>query len=644
MDKKLCNVIMTIKKRQGGYMEFIEEIIEKILSNHDENICVNLKGLKEVEALEEALNKRKIPFVMEITLTYIECRVKISKRDILYEEGIHESYVKESESSYDVEIKKIPIGMSDFRKLRIQNNQYIDKTKMIEILLNSGDEVTLITRPRRFGKTLNMSMLAEFFDITKDSKKLFEDTYIYQTEYVKEMNQWPVIFLSFFDCKGKENIMMGSLIENLEDLYAKYYPMFKSFEEIELREKLCQTYEELKKGNNFTNVVLIKNSLKRLIEFLNKEYQKEVILLIDEYDTPFMSAYAGKYYEQVKDLLTGMFSSALKDNKFLFKGILTGIQRIAKENLFSGLNNLEICSMQDEKYKDMFGFTEDETRLLLEEHHLELNQDVKDMYDGYTIGGIEIYNPWSVVNYADKGILASYWINTGSNDLICQLLEKSSEKVKAQYVELLEKGEIKINCILEGAYVELSGATQLWALLVHAGYLTIKEKLDFDEYVLRIVNGEVRQDLIQILKRIFSLDDCNIYDIFEMIQDGRMEAFEWEYNEILYNYPSYYDLKDENSYHVLMLGLCILVSNRYEILSNKENGYGRADIYLKSKKGQKDIVIEMKYAQSDTEENLLEAANKAMMQILDKRYGDGAIKIGIGNHHKKAKMVWKNMK
>uniref|UniRef100_UPI0023DD68EB AAA family ATPase n=1 Tax=[Eubacterium] hominis TaxID=2764325 RepID=UPI0023DD68EB len=258
---------------------------------------------------------------------------------------------------------------------------------------------------------------------------------------------------------------------------------------------LCQTYEELKKGNNFSNVVFIKNSLNRLIEFLSKKYQKNVIFLIDEYDTPFMSALTGKYYENVKDLLTGMLSSALKDNEYLYKGVLTGIQRIAKENLFSGLNNLEVCSIQDEKYKDVFGFTEDETRTLLEAHHLELNQDVKEMYDGYTIGGTEIYNPWSVINYADKGVLASYWINTGSNEVVCQLLEKSSNKVKKQYIELLEKGEMKVNCILEGAYIELRGATQLWALLVHAGYLTIKAKVSFDEYVLRIVNGEVKQDL-----------------------------------------------------------------------------------------------------------------------------------------------------
>ena len=628
-------------------MGFIEEIIDKILSNHDEKICVNLKGLMDAVTLEKALNERGIHFVMDIQSTDKGCKATISKRKlVIYEEGMQDFHVEESKVLYNTEILKekcVPIGMSDYREIKKENAYCVDKSKLIEELLRQKDKVTLITRPRRFGKTLNMSMLAEFFDITKDSKNLFEDTYIYQTEYVKEINQWPVIFLSFFDCKGKESFMMESLIGNLLYEYDKYSLEFDDIKSIGFKRRIKTVYDILLRNvESDTELFFVQEALSLLIRFLYEKFDKQVILLIDEYDTPFMSAYAGKYYDHVKDILRGLLLKALKDNAMLYKGVLTGVQRIAKENLFSGLNNLEVCSMQDGKYKDMFGFTEDETRMLLEAHHLELNQNVKEMYDGYIIGGVEIYNPWSVLNYADKRVLASYWINTGSNDVICQLLEKSSDKVKAQYIDLLEKGEIKVNCILEGAYVELHGATQLWALLVHAGYLTIKEKLGFDKYVLRIVNGEVKQDLIQILKRIFSLDDCNIHDMFEMIQQGKMETFEEIYDEILYNYPSYYDLKDENSYHVLMLGLSILVSDSYEIISNKEKGYGRADLYLKSKKGQKDIVMEMKYAESDTEESLLKAADKAMMQILDKRYGDDVIKIGIGNHQKKARMVWKD--
>ena len=501
----------------------------------------------------------------------------------------------------------------------LKNKIYVDKSMLINKLndfIGSEDCYFCITRPRRFGKTINMSMMAEFFDITKDSKEIFKGTKIMETPYAAEINQYPTIFISFADAKRDKETVVSTIRTQIQIQWDKYDFVFENLKGID-------------------------DAISFLMERMEDYYGKEVMVFIDEYDTPFMSALTGKYYENVKDLLTGMLSSALKDNEYLYKGVLTGIQRIAKENLFSGLNNLEVCSMQDEKYKDVFGFTEDETRTLLEAHHLELNQDVKEMYDGYTIGGIEIYNPWSVINYADKGVLASYWINTGSNEVVCQLLEKSSNKVKKQYIELLEKGEMKVNCILEGAYIELRGATQLWALLVHAGYLTIKAKLGFDEYVLRIVNGEVKQDLIQILKRIFSLDDCNVYEMFEMIQEGKIKEFEEAYQEILFNYPSYFDLKDENSYHVLMLGLCIIVSDSYEIMSNQEKGYGRADIYLKSKKGQRDIVIEMKYAENDKEDCLLASADKAMTQILDKHYGDDAIKIGIGNHQKKARITWK---
>ena len=627
-------------------MGFIDGIIEKILRHEDEVIYVNLKELMDAVTLENALNERGISFVMDIRLTNEGCKVTISRRKLdIYEKDMQDFHVEEPKVLYDIDDAKekhVPIGMSNYRMVKKENAYYVDKTKMIEELLRLNDQVTLITRPRRFGKTLNMSMLAEFFDITKDSKEIFKDTYIYQTKYVKEMNKWPVIFLSFFDCKGDEGFMMESLIGNLLYEYDKYSLEFDNIKSIGFKKRIERVYDILLRNvESDKELFLMQEALSLLIRFLYEKYNKQVILLLDEYDTPFMSALTGKYYEQVKDLLTGMLSSALKDNEYLYKGVLTGIQRIAKENLFSGLNNLEVCSIQDEKYKDVFGFTEDETRTLLEAHHLELNQDVKEMYDGYTIGGTEIYNPWSVINYADKGVLASYWINTGSNEVVCQLLEKSSNKVKKQYIELLEKGEMKVNCILEGAYIELRGATQLWALLVHAGYLTIKAKVSFDEYVLRIVNGEVKQDLIQILKRIFSLDDCNVYEMFEMIQEGKIKEFEEAYQEILFNYPSYFDLKDENSYHVLLLGLCIIVSDSYEIMSNQEKGYGRADIYLKSKKGQRDIVIEMKYAENDKEDCLLASADKAMTQILDKHYGDDAIKIGIGNHQKKARITWK---
>ena len=629
-------------------MKSIEEIIEKILSNN-EKICVNLNGLADAVAIEKTLNEQKIPFVMDIQLTNKGCKAMISKeKPDMYEKDIHDLYVEEPKMLYHTEKTKekcVPIGMSNYRKVKKGNAYCVDKSKMIEILLNSGDEVTLITRPRRFGKTLNMSMLAEFFDIIKDSKDIFKDTYIYQTEYVKEMNQWPVIFLSFFDCKGKENIMMGSLIENLEDLYAKYYPMFKSFEDIELREKLCQTYEELKKGNKFTNVVLIKNSLKRLIEFLNKEYQKEVILLIDEYDTPFMSAYAGKYYDYVKDILRGLLLEALKDNVMLYKGVLTGIQRIAKENLFSDLNNIEVCTMQEEKYADVFGFTESETRELLESHHLKLSEEVKAMYDGYRIGDEEIYNPWSIVKYASSGKLKRYWVNTGGNQIIKDCLKQVSQSFFDDYQELIETGKVEVICDLESNYQEEETDNCLWALLINAGFLTIIEEIQEGDYIVRIVNGETRAALSKMMLNHLKVDEKKINKMLMALTNKDMPKFKELYGNILMERYSHYDLDNEKAHHILLVLLLDKIHEEYEIHSNQETGTGRCDIFLKSRKQKQDIVLELKYLRSetyqkDTVNSLREEAEKALRQIIEKEYAPDAFKIGIAYHGKHMDMVW----
>ena len=360
MDKKLYNVIMTIKKRQGGYMNCLEEIIKKIVSCKNENIRVNFKELKEAVALEEELKRRGIPFVMDIRLTNTGCNAVIGREKMgMYEKGVKDLHVEEVNSIYYVEKlneKRVPIGISDYREIKKENAYCVDKTKMIEELLQLNDQVTLITRPRRFGKTLNMSMLAEFFDITKDSRELFKDTYIYRTKYVKEMNKWPVIFLTLKDCKGIKEKLLRQLYMVLSKVYGKYYNEFKDIKDIFLSRRLLEISEMLLKMDISDNgMAVVNNAIEILIRFLYEKYQKKVILLIDEYDTPFISAYSEMYYDEIKGFFTGMFSSALKDDQMLYKGVLTGIQRIAKENLFSDLNNLEVCTMQEDKYSDIFG-------------------------------------------------------------------------------------------------------------------------------------------------------------------------------------------------------------------------------------------------------------------------------------------------
>ena len=639
-----------IKEKLGGYMGSLEEIIEKIVGCNDEIINVKLKGLKEVMALEEELKRRGIPFVMDIRLTNTGCNAVIGReKRVMYEKDVKDLHVEEANSIYHVEKskeKRVPIGISDYREIKKENAYCVDKTKMIEELLQLNDQVTLITRPRRFGKTLNMSMLAEFFDITKDSRELFKDTYIYRTKYVKEMNKWPVIFLSFFDCKGNENIMIGSLIEHLEDLYAKYYPIYKTFDEKELRDKLCQTYEELKKGNNFSNVVFIKNSLNRLIEFLNKEYQKKVILLIDEYDTPFMSAYAGKYYDHVKDILRGLLLKTLKDNSMLYKGVLTGIQRIAKESLFSDLNNLEVCTMQEDKYADMFGFTEEETRALLESHHLKLSEEVKSMYDGYRIGNKEIYNPWSIVKYASSGKLKRYWVNTGGNQIIKDSLKQVSQSFFDDYQELIETGSVEVICDLESNYQEEETDNYLWALLINAGFLTIIEEIQEGDYIVRIVNGETRAALSKMMLSHLKVDEKKINKMLQALTSKDMPRFKELYTEILKERYSYYDLDNEKAHHILLVLLLDKLHEEYEIHSNQETGTGRCDIFLKSRKQKQDIIIELKYLKSesyqkDTTNSLKKEAEKALKQIIEEEYAPDAFKVGIAYHGKHMDMAWK---
>ena len=650
MDKKLYNVIMTIKKRQGGYMNCLEEIIKKIVSCKNENIRVNFKELKEAVALEEELKRRGIPFVMDIRLTNTGCNAVIGREKMgMYEKGVKDLHVEEVNSIYYVEKlneKRVPIGISDYREIKKENAYCVDKTKMIEELLQLNDQVTLITRPRRFGKTLNMSMLAEFFDITKDSRELFKDTYIYRTKYVKEMNKWPVIFLTLKDCKGIKEKLLRQLYMVLSKVYGKYYNEFKDIKDIFLSRRLLEISEMLLKMDISDNgMAVVNNAIEILIRFLYEKYQKKVILLIDEYDTPFISAYSEMYYDEIKGFFTGMFSSALKDDQMLYKGVLTGIQRIAKENLFSDLNNLEVCTMQEDKYSDIFGFTEEETRALLESHQLKLNKEVKTMYDGYRIGNKEIYNPWSIVKYASSGKLKRYWVNTGGNQIIKDSLKQVSQSFFDDYQELIETGSVEVICDLESNYQEEETDNYLWALLINAGFLTIIEEVQEGDYIVRIVNGETRAALSKMMLSHLKVDEKKINKMLMALTNKDMPRFKELYTKILMERYSYYDLDSEKAHHILLVLLLDKLHEEYEIHSNQETGTGRCDIFLKSRKQKQDIILELKYLKSesyqkDTTNSLKKEAEKALKQIIEEEYAPDAFKIGIAYHGKHMDMVW----
>ena len=302
-------------------------------------------------------------------------------------------------------MKSIPIGVYDYRELRQENYYSVDKTLMIKDFLERKSKVTLVTRPRRFGKTINMSMMSEFFDITKDSKEIFKSTKIMDTPYASELNQYPTIFISFADAKRDKKAIISKIKTQIQDQWDKYDYVFenlKGFKKI--------NYERLYKVliNNQDDLTGIEDALSFLMERLQDYYHKEVMVFIDEYDTPFIEAHTKGFYEEVRGGLSGLLHNSLKTSNSLKYAFITGIQRVAKENIFSDLNNLVVCDVTDKRYAAYFGFDSDETKKLLEYYGLQLNDEVKEMYDGYHIGNRDIYNPWSLLNYVDTKELTSY--------------------------------------------------------------------------------------------------------------------------------------------------------------------------------------------------------------------------------------------
>ena len=333
--------------------------------------------------------------------------------------------------------KRIPVGLKDYEKLRNENYYVVDKTLMIKDFLERGNEVTLITRPRRFGKTINISMMAEFFDITKNSKKLFKNTKIINTEYVSEMNQYPTVFISFANAKGDKDIVTKHIKSYFRSLYNDYDFIFKNLTRLETYD-----YETIIHGLTNEKIELkhISDSLAFLMRILEKYYNKKVMVFIDEYDTPFIEAHLGGFYEEIRDGLSSMLHNALKTSTSLQYAMMTGIQRVAKENIFSDLNNLVVCTVKDPEYAQYFGFTEEETKKALEYYDMSLNSEVKSMYNGYHFGNNEIYNPWSVLNYASRKVLEPYWINTSSNEMIKKAMESSDDAFNRGYEELVQTG------------------------------------------------------------------------------------------------------------------------------------------------------------------------------------------------------------
>ncbi len=543
-------------------------------------------------------------------------------------------------------MKAIPIGISNYRELRENDYYFVDKSLMLQDFLKNKSKVTLITRPRRFGKTINMSMMNEFFDITKDSKELFIDTKIMDTPYANEMNQYPTIFISFADAKRDKDTIVSTIKTQIQNQWDKHSYVFENLQRFK-KAKYDHLYDVLVQYDN--DLTGINDALSFLMERLEDYYGKKVMVFIDEYDTPFIEAHVNGFYDEIKGGLSGLLHNSLKTSDSLKYAMLTGIQRVAKENIFSDLNNLVVYTVLDKPYSQYFGFDSHETKTLLEYYHLQLNDHVKEMYDGYHIGNNDIYNPWSILNYASAKELVPYWVNTSANTMIKQALLHANDGFKREYNHLIINSQLETTVTMQTSFYEVADNATLWGLFVNAGYLTINKVIDLMDnyYSIQIPNKEVQTEFRSLTEYYLSLNEGQLTRLSRYLTHEQQENFINEYQNILM-LPSYHDLTNENSYHMMMLGMCVCLSNRYYILSNRETGKGRCDIILKAKdKKHTSFVLEFKYLKEKKDnihDELNKLACKAIQQIKNNRYNEGlkgkVIYVALAHHGKDVIMKW----
>ena len=515
-------------------------------------------------------------------------------------------------------MKRLAIGVSDFKHLIEEDFYYFDKTKFIEEIIKDGSQVKLFARPRRFGKTLNMSMLKYFFDIKnrEENKEIFKDLYIEKTEAFKEQGQYPVIFLSLKDLKALTWEQMEKAIKSaISRLFLDHRYLLNDLDKFD-----TIIFENIIMKN--IDLEDLKEALKFLTEKLYEKYNKKVIVLIDEYDSPLVSAYINGYYEKAKDFFKTFYSTVLKDNSYLQMGVLTGIIRVIKAGIFSDLNNLRTYTILSEMYTDSYGLTEEEVVKSLKDYGIEQEiSNVKDWYDGYKFGDSEVYNPWSILNFLDFKELRAYWVDTSGNDLIKDVL-KNITKNTIEALERLFNGEgLKQNISGTSDLSKLLSEEELWELMLFSGYLTVEEKIDQDNYVLRLPNKEVRTLYRKtFFERYFGRGSKLLY-LMEALTENRIDEYEERLQEILLTSVSYNDTKKGNEafYHGLIMGMGLYLEGEYITKSNIESGLGRYDFVIEPKNKTKRAYI-MEFKATDNIEKLEEVSKEALRQIEDKKY------------------------
>ena len=515
-------------------------------------------------------------------------------------------------------MKRLAIGLSDFKHLIEEDFYYFDKTKFIEEVIKDGSQVKLFARPRRFGKTLNMSMLKYFFDIEnkEENKEIFKDLYIEKTEAFKEQGQYPVIFLSLKDLKALTWEQMEKAIKSaISRLFSEYKYLLNDLDKFD-----TLTFENILLKN--TELEDLKEALKFLTRILYEKYNKKVVVLIDEYDSPLVSAYINGYYEKAKDFFKTFYSTVLKDNSYLQMGVLTGIIRVIKAGIFSDLDNLRTYTILSDVYTDSYGLTEEEVVKSLKDYGIEQEiSNVKDWYDGYKFGDSEVYNPWSILNFLDFKELRAYWVDTSGNDLIKDVL-KNITKNTIEALERLFNGEgLKQNISGTSDLSKLLSEDELWELMLFSGYLTVEEKIDQDNYVLRLPNKEVRTLYRKtFFEKYFGRGSKLLY-LMEALTENRIDEYEERLQEILLTSVSYNDTKKGNEafYHGLIMGMGLYLEGEYITKSNIESGLGRYDFVIEPKNKTKRAYI-MEFKSTDNIEKLEEVSKEALRQIEDKKY------------------------
>ena len=514
-------------------------------------------------------------------------------------------------------MKKIPIGVDDFKEIISNDFYYVDKTKSIEDILSDGSKVKLFTRPRRFGKTLNMSTLKYFFDINNavENRKLFNGLDIEKSEYISEHGKYPVIFISM---KGiKATTWLASLFA-IKGLIAELYNEFEFIRDI-LNKAELEKFDKiwLKKDDGE-----YENALKNLTAFLYKYYKKEVILLIDEYDNPLITAHKYDYYDDALPFFKVFYGEALKTNPYLKMGVMTGIIRVIKAGIFSDLNNLSVYSILNDFYSDFFGFTQDEVKKALKDFNIEYElPDVKAWYDGYKFGNSDVYNPWSILKFLQFKKLIPYWIDTSDNYLINKTLKNASSDTMEALQALFSSESVEENINGNSDLSILFGEEEIWELLLFSGYLTIDKKIgeDYENvYTLRLPNREVKEFFKQKFIDV-NFGESLFRNTMEALKKNKIDNFEKYLQNIILKSTSYNDTKNEDFYHGLILGMTLYLDRDYYITSNRESGLGRYNVIIEPKnKNNRGFILEFKVAKSEKE--LEKVSEEAIEQIINKKY------------------------